>query len=40
MTIILTFGACSSKEKVEDKLSDTTSLNLEDSFEKNYKKGI
>lgn len=25
------------KEKVEDKLSDVTSLNLEDSFEKNYK---
>ncbi len=27
------------KDKVEDKLSDATSLNLEDSFEKNYKKG-
>lgn len=26
------------KEKVEDKLSDVTSLNIEDSFEKNYKK--
>ncbi|MBQ6843430.1 MAG: hypothetical protein IJO60_02215 [Agathobacter sp.] len=26
------------KEKVEDKLSDVTSLNMEDSFEKNYKK--
>lgn len=27
------------KDEVEDKLSDATSLNLEDSFEKNYKKG-
>ena len=27
------------KNEVEDKLSDATSLNLEDSFEKNYKKG-
>ena len=27
------------KKEVEDKLSDATSLNLEDSFEKNYKKG-
>ena len=26
------------REKVEDKLSDVTSLNMEDSFEKNYKK--
>ena len=26
------------KDKVEDRLSDVTSLNLEDSFEKNYKK--
>ena len=26
------------KEQVEDKLSDVTSLNMEDSFEKNYKK--
>ncbi|MBQ2705953.1 MAG: hypothetical protein IJF60_03960 [Agathobacter sp.] len=27
------------KNEVEDKLSDATSLNMEDSFEKNYKKG-
>ena len=27
------------KNEVEDKLSDATSLNVEDSFEKNYKKG-
>ena len=27
------------KDRVEDKLSDATSLNMEDSFEKNYKKG-